>query len=674
MHRSEEPRQGFPDAPVRFNSFKPRKRPRVKSQSNSSVVGGQPSSTLNGKRPTRGTATYTLPKDVLEIDEVSVDFSLALSHLIMTSTHALAKDGRRVTHVRRHASNILLDWILDLSVVDDVLRGDIPLPSFNPAKEDEEGGSQPMTVTNSGTAEDPLVISDTDYDSGDADDAVLDDKEPEDDTDELMDDISEHFASSTIDSPPRRPMYVQPSASPPRAGYKTLRPTDLTPQFSFTQQTALSSSVRPTRRRPEPTTSPQVMTTSGSTQATRSQKTPHKRDLQSRSCSPPRRASGSALRKAPENHFPYSSASSPRPRSIESAREERQSAGVKIARISIPIVGHARARRLLAPHDYDSPIATVAMSGDLQFVDKAKRQCISQWSLPRRTRVTGEMYNVQEAFVLGEYGVIGYRDSPINKSTSACEISILSLKPSTKPARHDITARVSPSPDGKIASISSLAPVAHNGARLKFLSGGLDGRVHLWKVDGANGVFRAKSEALSLALPSTVTALAFVPAMGTVYGGSYGRIIVGDLEKGARGPANILSNHVFHIHVMAEKLILLEVNHLEEQMQLFDLRVHEFNQAPALRFGYRYRREDGDNRRELRYVRGNASRTYFARGYKDGVVRLWDIRMMRRGEPMATLKISEEAEVEVAHVIFPDPTSTRLAAFGPRFVTFVDPV
>jgi hypothetical protein len=64
-------------------------------------------------------------------------------------------------------------------------------------------------------------------------------------------------------------------------------------------------------------------------------------------------------------------------------------------------------------------------------------------------------------------------------------------------------------------------------------------------------------------------------------------------------------------------------------MELFDLRAAGFNTAPALRFGHRYHDGEG-TQREIRYVRGSAKDVHFARGYKDGTVKMWDIRMARQ--------------------------------------------
>jgi len=55
------------------------------------------------------------------------------------------------------------------------------------------------------------------------------------------------------------------------------------------------------------------------------------------------------------------------------------------------------------------------------------RLCISQWSLPRGSKVTGEVYNVQDAIVVGSHAVIGYRDPGIKARERATEISLIDL-------------------------------------------------------------------------------------------------------------------------------------------------------------------------------------------------------------------------------------------------------
>jgi hypothetical protein len=63
------------------------------------------------------------------------------------------------------------------------------------------------------------------------------------------------------------------------------------------------------------------------------------------------------------------------------------------------------------------------------------------------------------------------------------------------------------------------------------------------------------------------------------------------------------------------------VNDVDEQINVFDLRVG-LHTRPSMRFGYR----EESNRKSDRYTRGAMQQCYFARGYNDGTVMLWDFR------------------------------------------------
>ncbi len=66
------------------------------------------------------------------------------------------------------------------------------------------------------------------------------------------------------------------------------------------------------------------------------------------------------------------------------------------------------------------------------------------------------------------------------------------------------------------------------------------------------------------------------------------------------------------------------MNHLDEQINIFDHRSGGFSRTPDVHFG---RRVAANAKVESRYTRGGLSDTFhFIRGYTDGIVQVWDTR------------------------------------------------
>lgn len=84
---------------------------------------------------------------------------------------------------------------------------------------------------------------------------------------------------------------------------------------------------------------------------------------------------------------------------------------------------------------------------------------------------------------------------------------------------------------------------------------------------------------------------------------------------------------------MAIDLRHSQVEDLDEQVQLFDIRAGGFQTQPAVRFGHRVQtnKPARHHSRSYRYTRGSLNHCHFARGFADGYVFVWDFRNPKVG-------------------------------------------
>jgi hypothetical protein len=160
---------------------------------------------------------------------------------------------------------------------------------------------------------------------------------------------------------------------------------------------------------------------------------------------------------------------------------------------------------------------------------------------------------------------------------------------------------------------------------------------------------------MKLYLNAPARAIGYAPETKTAYVGSGRRIWNLKVEKPANAKGLPISNEVNSIHVNLHEpdLVVLEVvcqrhwsvqsmaidlrhpqvDDLDEQVQLFDIRAGGFQTQPAIRFGHRTQ-ANGPARHSppsYRYTRGSLSRCHFARGFTDGYVFAWDFRNPKVG-------------------------------------------
>ncbi|KAJ8501439.1 hypothetical protein ONZ51_g606 [Trametes cubensis] len=307
--------------------------------------------------------------------------------------------------------------------------------------------------------------------------------------------------------------------------------------------------------------------------------------------------------------------------------------------VVIPKSEFARGRRLLASRDQVIPLATILMRGDAHFVDQRRKTRITRWSLP----VEDDARHVEDACLIGESTiVVGYNKGP-------CQVSLIPVRENQRPYRIDLTHRGhSTVVENRTAGtsypnpgIACLAPVGSD----SFLSGGHDKTVRHWKVtpNGGQREERAAFSASSVRVPiehmQSVQALAYSSWNNAIYAAAGDRIATARLDSRAPSEPARVSGRVtqVHVHPQDPRLIALEIDHMDHQVQLYDTREGGFGGKPWLEFGYRAAPPKPRSASRpvsstfvpklgSRYIRGSTMNSLFARGYGDGVVLVWDYR------------------------------------------------
>jgi len=116
-----------------------------------------------------------------------------------------------------------------------------------------------------------------------------------------------------------------------------------------------------------------------------------------------------------------------------------------------------------------------------------------------------------------------------------------------------------------------------------------------------------------------------------------------------------INNAVFQIHEPTRDFCIVEVEHTSEQILIFDLKKN--GRDPIYRFGYQY-----EGKALSQYDRGDTRLVWFAKGYPDGSVIIWDIR--RADVPL----VREQRKDRVAHTAF--ISNSEIVAYGSQKLTF----
>jgi len=310
-------------------------------------------------------------------------------------------------------------------------------------------------------------------------------------------------------------------------------------------------------------------------------------------------------------------------------RQVQMTCNSDVREVNIPKADSARGRRLLAPSDRATPVITIAMRGDASFIDQRQLFRISAYSLPFYDRVDTPAPRVADACLLeDDTAIFGYESGP-------CQVSVIplnSLDGDQRPRRVDLGYRAHTTVQERSGmaypnlGISTLAPVA--GPELRFLSGGYDKSIHLWTVRRNDGNFSARSQRLKIIHTQKVNAAAYRAHDQKVFSGAGKQISVMSLGAHvAPDPIRVSDGPILqvHIHPQHPPLVLLEVDHMDRQVLLYDTRKAGFDRPPCLEFGFR----DTSSQRRTRYTKGSTSHNFFVRPYGDGekgTVRMWDYR------------------------------------------------
>ncbi|KAI0771858.1 hypothetical protein BD413DRAFT_475224, partial [Trametes elegans] len=116
-----------------------------------------------------------------------------------------------------------------------------------------------------------------------------------------------------------------------------------------------------------------------------------------------------------------------------------------------------------------------------------------------------------------------------------------------------------------------------------------------------------------------------------------------------------------HVHPQDARIVALEIDHMDYQVQMYDTREGSFARKPWLDTSTTAGSAAPVPRPGSRYIRGSAVHSLFARGYGDGVVLVWDYR---NG---AQKRFRFERQADVVHTVI---AGSDVIAYGGYSATF----
>ncbi|KZT38962.1 hypothetical protein SISSUDRAFT_703375 [Sistotremastrum suecicum HHB10207 ss-3] len=198
------------------------------------------------------------------------------------------------------------------------------------------------------------------------------------------------------------------------------------------------------------------------------------------------------------------------------------------------------------------------------------------------------------------------------------------------------------------------------------VTGGLDKMLWLWKTNNPGDFSKIKpSRRLDVVHKAGVRALCFQGPTQLI--SSSGKLChVYDLKTHREVSQARMSNIVHQIHTSSfdHNIVALEIDHLAQQVNIYDFRVGILRGSPIITFG---RRLQNHLVPVSQYTRGSLSGSLFARPYEDGIVALWDFRNPKR--PLFDMQPVDQGKHGIVHSVI---NGRSLISLGRTGLTCID--
>ncbi|KAF9263585.1 hypothetical protein L218DRAFT_323828 [Marasmius fiardii PR-910] len=258
-----------------------------------------------------------------------------------------------------------------------------------------------------------------------------------------------------------------------------------------------------------------------------------------------------------------------------------------------------------------------------------------------------ESFHVEDAIIVGDTVVVGYDRAPSQVTLLKLDAgSDDQIERSELPHKPHATSLTRFNASGR--GISCLAPDVSGDS---FCSGGYDRTIQHWSLETGSS---DKITTLNAA-PNSIAC-----REKEILAGVGKTIEIFDIEHIHAKPRRFnLSNVIHHVHVhpTAKSISLVEVDHLDHQVLLYDCRKNNYGRHADCVLSHH------SERKCSRYHRGSVLHSYFVRGYSDDTICLWDFRNPK--VPIA----KERHNAKAVHTTFTDAV---IVAFGGEHVSFLD--
>jgi hypothetical protein len=299
-----------------------------------------------------------------------------------------------------------------------------------------------------------------------------------------------------------------------------------------------------------------------------------------------------------------------------------------------------------ALHSQANNLATFSMRASVQFFGSLASTATT--SLENGLRV------IDGCMPINGRVIMAIERNATVSNTSSQQILCMASDPHRRPTYHYLDEHPH---SGNPFCVTSIG-LHGDGNRYMFVSGGLDHKVILWTVPLVSSTLENQQTLPSSARilhrqhTSVVRSVAYEQERKWLLSGSTGGdLLVYDCNSSAQKLLKTarysVGASIWHIHTneQAPSSIAVEAEQTRDQVYVFDMR----KQKPIKRFGYDINLIEGKAVGQTRFEKGSYKGNYFARGYADGTVRMWDMRMLQRNkQPYMVAKASNDA---IRHVM-----------------------